>query len=116
MDEQKRLHDSLNQNASLKEVQEYIREITNIRGFCSYPVEQEMLLLTEEVGELAKAVRKEKTNVGIDKNKVGNYDSIEGEIADIFFVLTSICNLLHIDLYDAFYEKERTNINRVWSK
>ena len=84
------------------------------RGFGKQPVEQELLLLTEKVGELAKAVRKEKTNMCIDKNKIKNYDSVESEIADVFIVLTSICNTLNINLYEAIIEKEKVNIERTW--
>ena len=50
----------------------------------------------------------------IDENKAKNYDPIEGEIADIFIILTSICNTLNINLYETFYEKEKLNINRTW--
>lgn len=73
-----------------------------------------MLLLVEEVGELAKSIRKEKTNMCIDKQKINNYDTIEGEIADVFIVLSSICNLLNINLYDVFCEKEKINVERAW--
>lgn len=36
-----------------------------------------MLLLTEEISELARAIRKEKTTMSIDNNKSKNYDTIE---------------------------------------
>ena len=55
-----------------------------------------MLLLTEEIGELAKAIRKDKTSMSIDKSKINNYDTIESEVADVFIVLCSICNKLNI--------------------
>ena len=35
-----------------------------------------MLLLTEEIGEHAKAIRKEKTTMSIDNNKIRNYDTV----------------------------------------
>lgn len=41
-----------------------------IRGFSNQSIEQAMLLMTEEVGELAKAIRKEKTTMSIDNNKI----------------------------------------------
>ena len=44
-----------------------------------------------------------------ENKKIKNYDSIEGEIADVFIVLTSICNTLNINLYDAIIEKEKIN-------
>lgn len=114
MNEQKKLHEELNNNCTLNDIQEYIKKVIDIRGFGNQPIEEEMILLTEEIGELAKAVRKEKTNMCIDENKAKNYDPIEGEIADIFIILTSICNTLNINLYETFYEKEKLNINRTW--
>ena len=73
-----------------------------------------MLLLLEEVGELAKAIRKNATNMSIDKDKISHYDTIESEVADVFIVLNSVCNKLDIDLYQALKEKEKKNIKREW--
>lgn len=115
MKNQKDLYNKLNKNIGLDEIQDYIKNVIGIRGFRDQPVEQEILLLIEEVGELAKAIRKEKTNMCIDKNKIKNYDTVENEIADVFIVLTSICNTLNINLFDAFYEKEKNNIERIWN-
>lgn len=114
MQKQDELYNQLNKNMELNKIQEYIKNVLDIRGFKNQPVYEEVLLLTEEVGELAKAIRKEKTNMCIDKSKIANYDTIENEIADVFIVLTSICNTLNINLFDAFYEKEKINIQRTW--
>ena len=65
-----------------------------------------MLLLLENVGELAKAIRKNATNMSIDNSKINHYDTIESEVADVFIVLSSICNKLNIDLYKALKDKE----------
>ena len=73
-----------------------------------------MLLLTEEVGELAKAIRKDTANLKIDSSKIENYDTIESEVADVFIVLNSICTALDINLFDAIYNKESINISRKW--
>ena len=64
-----------------------------------------MLLLTEEIGELAKAIRKEKTTMSIDNNKIRNYDTIESEVADVFIVLCTICNKLNINLFSSLKYK-----------
>ena len=61
-----------------------------------------MLLLLEKVGELAKAIRKNATNMSIDNSKINHYDTIESEVADVFIVLSSICNKLNIDLQRIF--------------
>ena len=117
MREQKELFNKLKSNSEeLNEIQEYIKHATDIRGLGNQRVEQTMLLLLEEVGELAKAVRKEKTNMRIDRDKIANYDTIESEVADVFIVLNSLCNILNINLYAAFYEKEKINIKRTWNE
>lgn len=110
------LWNNLNENSSVQEIQNYIKEVIKLRGFYNQNIEKTMLLLTEEIGELAKAIRKESTTMYIDKNKIQNYDTVEGEVADVFIVLTSICNKLNIDLFSAVKEKERQNISRKWDK
>ncbi len=72
--------------------------------------------LLEEVGELAKAIRKGATEMSIDRNKMNHYDTIESEVADVFIVLLSVCNKLNIDIYKSLVEKERENIKRTWNK
>lgn len=110
------LWENLNEKNTLQEVQEYIKEVINIRGFANQEIEKTMLLLLEEVGELAKAIRKTATNMGIDNNKINHYDTIESEVADVFIVLNSVCNKLNIDLYQSLKDKEKENINRTWKK
>ena len=90
-EEQLELWKNLKEGNTLGEVQEYIRKVIEIRGFSNQSIEQAMLLLTEEIGELAKAIRKEKTTMSIDNNKIRNYDTIESEVADVFIVLCTIC-------------------------
>ena len=113
---QDELWNLLNNKNTLREVQKYIKDVIKIRGFADQPVEQTMLLLIEEVGELAKAIRKDATTMSTDKEKIEHYDTIESEVADVFIVLSSVCNKLNIDLYDAIKIKEKENIKRQWSK
>lgn len=114
MEKQKELLNNLNEKTSLVELQKYIEKVIEIRGFSNKSIQEEMLLLLEEAGELAKAIRKKLPNGTIDKNKVDNYTEIEEEVADIFIVLTNICNLLDIDLYKAIIDKEKINVERKW--
>ncbi len=111
---QKELLEQLKKEDCLDTLQHYIKQVIDMRGFGKQSVEHELLLLTEEIGELAKAIRKDKVNMGVDQNKIQNYDSMESEVADVFIVLVSICNTLGISLYDALIEKERQNIERTW--
>lgn len=111
---QKELLNNLKKYDNLDTIQNYIKQVIDIRGFGKQSVEQGLLLLLEEVGELAKAIRKDKTDMCIDKSKIKNYDTVESEIADVFIVLTTICNILNINLYDAVIEKEKINVERTW--
>ena len=63
--EQLNLWNDLKEGNTLGEVQEYIRKVIEIRGFSNQSIEQAMLLLTEEIGELAKAIRKDKTTIKV---------------------------------------------------
>lgn len=71
-------------------------------------------MLTEEVGELTKAVRKISSGASIDLNRINNYGSIESEIADVLIVLISVANVLNIDIFESLKGKEKININRKW--
>lgn len=105
------LWNKLNEGNTLQEVQQYIKEVIEIRGFSNQEIEKTMLLLLEEVGELAKSIRKNATNMGIDNNKANHYDTIESEVADVFIVLCSVCNKLDIDLSKEI--KDYCEINNV---
>ncbi|ASC03577.1 MazG nucleotide pyrophosphohydrolase domain-containing protein [Fusobacterium polymorphum] len=112
---QQELLKKLTDKSSINEIQSYIKEVMQIRGFNKEKSSDKILLLVEEVGELAKAIRKNENNLGIDKTKEYNYSSIESEIADVFIVLLSICDILNVDLLKAFLNKEEENIKRIWS-
>lgn len=114
METQLELWNKLNESSSLQEIQKYITDVTNIRGFSNQEIEQTMLILIEEIGELAKSIRKNATNMSIDNERISHYDTIESEVADVFIVLNSVCNKLNIDLFKALKDKERENIDRNW--
>jgi len=102
----------MNELTTLTELQEYIKEMIEIRGFSNETPQDIMLLMTEEVGELAKAVRKT-THIKQDVNKADDYD-IKGEITDVFNYLLALCKILNINLIEAFKEKEKRNCKRIW--
>ena len=82
--DQKALLNDLDERSSLTQVQDYIRKVVEIRGFADQPVQETMLLLLEETGELAKAIRKVATKMSVDPDKMQNYDTVESEVADVF--------------------------------
>ena len=113
---QQALWENLQETDSLRKVQQYIKAVNTVRGFEDQPIEERMLLLTEEIGELAKSIRKNATNMSTDVNKQYSYDSIESEVSDCLYVLASVCNRLDIDMFKCLKEKEKENIHRVWKR
>lgn len=65
MNNQLELWNKLNENNTLKEVQQYVKDVIEIRGFANQEIEKTMLLFLEEVGELAKSIRKNATKMSI---------------------------------------------------
>jgi NTP pyrophosphatase (non-canonical NTP hydrolase) len=103
----------LKPNPTLDDVQAYVRLMEQERGFTKDDIAGKCMLLSEEVGELFKCVRKSHTTLGIDSSKQYDFDAA-GEIADILIVLTTIANRLGVDLEQAFRAKEDKNKQRQW--
>lgn len=101
----------LPQNPTLKECQVYLARMVRERGFSHETAQETLLLLTEEIGELAKAVRK---HTGMATDSASETFHIADEIADVFLVLGCLANLLGIDLEDAVRVKEAKNSQRQW--
>jgi len=112
---QKELLQNVSKETSVNQLQEYFKLVLEIRGFGNQTAKDKMLLLMEEVGELAKALRKEDYSFTIDQTKINNYETIESEIADVGIVLISLCNVLKINFFDAIIEKEKKNTERTWT-
>lgn len=103
----------LKAHPTLDDIQTYVKEMVEERGFHKETISQVCLLLTEEVGELVKSVRKSHNGMAIDKNKQYDHNPAE-EIADILIVLSTVANMLNIDMEQAFRDKEEHNKKRTW--
>lgn len=102
----------LSKKSSVEELQQYIKDMIEVRGFRTSLL-QRMCLLTEEIGELAKEVRKTDNNLTIDIDK--NYSSnLENEITDVFICLMGMCELLDMDIVEGLKNKEEINYRRKW--
>ena len=112
---QKKYYSEICKSSDLVDIQKYINDVLELRGFNCQSAQDKMLLLTEEIGELAKAIRKSHTSMAVDYDKIQNYDTVESEVADVFIVLLSLCNVLKIDIYGAFIAKEKENTEREWN-
>ena len=97
---------------TLKELQDYVHDMTELRGFERETIEHAMLLLVEEVGELAKATR---NLLGIRSSRKRDLrKNVREELADCLIYLLDIANLANVDLENAVREKERRNSRRKW--
>ena len=103
---------SLKENPTLQDLQQYVAAAVKERGFKDNKIEQRFLLLLEECGEFAKAVRK---NAGLGFAADTKKHNMAEEAADVFIILLGICNMLGIDLEQAFRDKEERNKKRIWS-
>ena len=97
--------------ATLQNIQQYVKELEVERGFDHQTVIEKCLLLGEEVGELFKAIRKSE-KIKIDNNS--QQHEVANELADIMIYLCAIANRYEIDLEAAFREKEEINKKRKW--
>jgi NTP pyrophosphatase (non-canonical NTP hydrolase) len=98
-------------DATLADWQEYVQRKITERGFADETTQQKFVLLVEEVGELAKALRPlEGIKTSDDSDKL----DVAHEAADVFWLLCCICNGLDIDLDAALRSKDAKNEKRVW--
>lgn len=102
----------LNEKSSVAEIQKYIKDMKKARKFDGVTIEREMMLFVEEIGELAKAIRKN-TNGQLDIAKEYD-DNVEEELADCFIFLLNIANMNNVDIFKAFKSKEQKNCKRTW--
>lgn len=97
---------------TVQELQQYVKRVTVERGFDDESVEQKFILLVEEVGELAKAMRHVS---GIKFADNTSRTELSEEIADVQFLLLNIANKLGVDMVEAFEAKEVKNRKRNWN-
>ena len=97
---------------TLPDLQRYMDEICKERGWTKDGYAEKFLLFTEEVGELAKAIRKTQ---GLYQEKARQkHFELEEEFADVLSYLLDLANYFQVDLETAFREKERVNATRIW--
>lgn len=97
-------------NMELNQLMKYIWEMKKHRGFDGTNLEQEMVLFTEEVGELAHEVWQA---VKTGKVSEDNRRDLAYEVVDCLIYLLSIANMAGIeDIESYLLEKEAINTQR----
>ena len=103
---------SLRDDPTLKELQSYLALVCEERGWTKDSPSEKFVLFIEEVGELAKAMRKA---AGLYEEQAKPRDmSLEEEFADVLSYLLDLANCFHVDLEQAFRAKEQINQSRIW--
>lgn len=104
-------------NPTLKELQQYQIDLCKERGWDESDPLEVFLLFSEEVGELAKAIRNKK-GLYIEKGKEQKDTQLEleREFSDVLGYLLELANQFDVNLTDAFKEKEAKNQAREWQK
>ena len=98
---------------TLPELQKYMAINCEERGWDKTDVLETFLLFSEEIGELAKAIRNRR-GLYTEKGKVIKDNELESEFADVLGYLLELANKFNVDLESAFREKEKMNAEREW--
>jgi NTP pyrophosphatase (non-canonical NTP hydrolase) len=95
---------------TMADFQTYIKDVCRERGWDKSVLEK-MMLLTEEVGEVARAIRKE---LKIGDTKPETADHLAEELVDVLNYILDIANSYNIDMEAAFRAKWAKNATRTW--
>lgn len=94
----------------LRVFQHYYKRAAARRGYESESSQNCLLLMMEEIGELARALRK-KEKLTRHGSAIRNADSLE--LADVFMYVIHMANILNIDLGETVQHKELMNIEKL---
>jgi NTP pyrophosphatase (non-canonical NTP hydrolase) len=93
----------------IKEAQNIVDKWIEEHGVRYFDVKTNMIVLTEEVGEMARVIARQ---YGEQSVKDGEILNLEEEIADVLWVLICIANQTGIDLTDALKKTIEKKTNR----
>jgi NTP pyrophosphatase (non-canonical NTP hydrolase) len=99
---------------TLNHLQRFYSQVARLRDFHEETPVEILVLLVEEIGELAKAIR------AMEDLTVSTSDpaprDVGLELADCLNYLLHMANRVGVSLESAFSEKERINASRVWTR
>jgi len=95
---------------NLRAFQGYYRRVASQRGYERETAQNCLLLMVEEVGELARALRKREKLVRHGRSR--RQESESAELADVFLYIVHMANILGLDLGSAVRDKEFHNLTR----
>ncbi len=95
---------------AVKTFQHYYRRVALQRGYSKENAKDCLLLMVEEFGELARALRK-RMRLARYGRAITNQEALE--LADVFIYVVHMANILKIDLSKVVQEKELINIKKL---
>ena len=95
---------------ALQAFQSYYKRVAVQRGYHREDARDCLLLMVEEVGELARAIRKRE---GIKRHGKRISEEERSELADVFMYVVHMANILGLNLSKAVRDKELRNLQRV---
>jgi NTP pyrophosphatase (non-canonical NTP hydrolase) len=102
----------LGEKPTLSDLQRYVAEVCQERGWTKDTPAEKFVLFIEEVGELAKAMRKA-AGLYEERAKPSQW-TLEEEFADVLSYLLDLANCFQVDLEAVFRAKEQVNQSRTW--
>ena len=104
---------SIPPSPTLAQLQQYQQEICAARGWDKSSVYELWLFFTEEIGELAKAIRNHEKLYQETGAKA--QPQLEEEFADVLSYLLDLATRMGVDLETVYRAKEAKNAGRTWS-
>ncbi|MGA2328162.1 MAG: MazG nucleotide pyrophosphohydrolase domain-containing protein [Bryobacteraceae bacterium] len=95
---------------ALQAFQSYYKRVAVQRGYQKESAQACLLLMVEEVGELARAIRKRER---IKRHGSPITEDEAAELADVFLYVIHLANVLGLDLSKAVRDKELLNIRKI---
>jgi len=102
--------EDLKENPTISDMQRHLVDFVKSRGWNNKTETEVFMLFVEEVGELAKALRKHISLQGEEPDK----DNLEEEFADVLNFLLDLADKTDVDLEEAYRKKHSINKKRTW--
>jgi NTP pyrophosphatase (non-canonical NTP hydrolase) len=94
---------------TIQEAQNTVDQWINTYGVRYFDIKTNMIVLTEEIGEMARVIARQHGEQSVKENENLN---LAEEIADVLWVLICMANQSNIDLTKAFSENIEKKTNR----
>jgi len=103
---------SKKEDLTIREMQNHMDMFVKKHGWDKDDIYKKFLLFSEEIGELAKEIRKSEKLYMEDAKE--NSKDLEGEFADVLNYVLDLANHMNVDLEKAYRDKNQANLKREW--